>query len=350
MESAVKYAIEAIAEENDKQLDKLIKQDPRLINWRDESGLTLLHRAAQSGSYNCSQVLLHRGADPYSSLSNQAEWIPIHLAARDSQFAICRAYIDYKIKLSSPDAFGRNILHIAAMHGSLEFILQLLELDKQLSGINIDDPNLSIDSNGWGPIHYASWYGHDNVVELLVKHGINSILTDRDGYSPLHLAIESENLVSIKILLNDARPKLTPSGFSELLSECIRVSRPKNNNLVNFLKKWENLDSSMSDPFPLHAAVNNADLTALKKSLNEGICKINEKNAKGETSLHLAARLGLDHIVEFLLDNGADHSVTIRGTQIAPLELAVKNHHFKTARLLGLETTDSHSNLEEYCY
>ena len=55
-------------------------------------------------------------------------------------------------------------------------------------------------------------YGHDRIVLLLLKKGANSILTDKDGYSPLHLAVESQNLVSLKLLLADIRAKLTPSG------------------------------------------------------------------------------------------------------------------------------------------
>ena len=175
-------ALEFIRTGSDSKLDQLIKSDPRLINARDESGLTLLHRAAQLGSYNCSQVLLHRGSDPFCSIPNQSEWSPLHLAARDDQFPICRAYLDYNLKLNSPDGFGRNILHIGAMHGSLEFVSQLLDLDKQAAGIDLDEPNLAIDSTGWGPIHYAAWYGNSDILELLIRRGANSILTDKDGY------------------------------------------------------------------------------------------------------------------------------------------------------------------------
>ena len=61
-------------------------------------------------------------------------------------------------------------------------------------------------------LYKISRYGHDRIVELLLKKGANSILTDKDGYSPLHLAVESQNLVSLKLLLADIRAKLTPSG------------------------------------------------------------------------------------------------------------------------------------------
>ena len=99
-------ALHAIKNEQDRTLDNLIKEDPNLINWKDNTGLSLLHRAALFGSYNCSQVLLHRGADPYCSLQNHSEWTPMHLAARNSSFNIIKAYIDYNINLNAIDGLG----------------------------------------------------------------------------------------------------------------------------------------------------------------------------------------------------------------------------------------------------
>ena len=51
-----------------------------------------------------------------------------------------------------------------------------------------------------------------DIVSVLLKHEANSLLTDKDGYSALHLAIESENLAAIKSLLHDMKSKLTVSG------------------------------------------------------------------------------------------------------------------------------------------
>ena len=60
------------------------------------------------------------------------------------------------------------------------------------------------------------------------------------------------------------------------------------------------------------------------------MCKINERNTKGETPLHLAARLDLEQIVEFLLAEGADVHVTVRGTNLIALNLAVQYNKMKT--------------------
>ena len=60
------------------------------------------------------------------------------------------------------------------------------------------------------------------------------------------------------------------------------------------------------------------------------MCKINERNTNGETALHLAAKLDLEQIVEFLLAEGADVHVTVRGTNLNALNLAVQFNKLKT--------------------
>ena len=57
-------------------------------------------------------------------------------------------------------------------------------------------------------------------------------------------------------------------GWSEILSECVGVARGmKNESLVEFLKRWDVESKTGPDPFPLHLAVQNADLTEVKDCL-----------------------------------------------------------------------------------
>ena len=57
-------------------------------------------------------------------------------------------------------------------------------------------------------------------------------------------------------------------GWSEILSECVGVARGmKNDSLVEFLKRWDVESKTGPDPFPLHLAVQNADLTEVKDCL-----------------------------------------------------------------------------------
>ena len=123
------------------------------------------------------------------------------------------------------------------------------------------------------------------------------------------------------------------------------IVRNKDQSLVQFLKRYEDSISGAktpTDPFPLHQAVRNADLTEIKvlqpqfadsklfqRIINGGVCKINEKNSQGETSVHIAARLGLEGVIEYLINQGADLSITVRGTDKTALDIATKHHQYK---------------------
>ena len=61
MNPPIEKALKCINDDNDKLLDKLISNDSRLITYRDKQGMSLLHRAALNGTYNCIQVLIRRG-------------------------------------------------------------------------------------------------------------------------------------------------------------------------------------------------------------------------------------------------------------------------------------------------
>ena len=66
------------------------------------------------------------------------------------------------------------------------------------------------------------------------------------------------------MLCADIRPKLSRSGWSEILAECVAIVRPKSDEMVAFLRRYEDDKKTPADPFPLHQAVRNADLTDVK--------------------------------------------------------------------------------------
>ena len=73
-------------------------------------------------------------------------------------------------------------------------------------------------------------------------------------------------MVGIKLLCADIMPKLTKSGWAEIISECMAIVRSKDEAMVTFLKRYEADQKSKTptDPFPLHQATRNADLGEIK--------------------------------------------------------------------------------------
>ena len=89
-----------------------------------------------------------------------------------------------------------------------------------------------------------------------------------------------------------------------------------------------------NEAFPLHAAVASGNNEALKNLLTT--FGVNEKNAQGETCLHLTAKNGLVNTAKILLENGADLAILSRAKETA-LDVALKTKNDKVAHLLGAE-------------
>jgi hypothetical protein len=78
------------------------------------------------------------------------------------------------------DTFGRNVLHLSASCGDWLFVKWLLE--KCHSVIDTKD----IES-GWTALHRSIFYGQISCARVLISHGANINITDRDNCSPLDL-------------------------------------------------------------------------------------------------------------------------------------------------------------------
>ena len=97
-----------------------------------------------------------------------------------------------------------------------------------------------------------------------------------------------------------------------------------------------------NEAFPLHVAVASGNDEALKNLL--ATFGVNEKNAKGETCLHVTAKNGLVNTAKILLENGADLTILSRAKETA-LDVAIKTKNDKIAHLLGAETSHTKQEL-----
>lgn len=61
--------------------------------------------------------------------------------------------------------------------------------------------------------------------------------------------------------------------------------------------------------FPAHVAAYNGDLDHIKLLVEQGVININERDDKGSTMAHKAAGQGHLHVLQWLIENGADMRV-----------------------------------------
>ena len=87
--------------------------------------------------------------------------------------------------LSSKNKEGKNPLHSACEKGNIEAVKCLVDLDA------------NINAQGWGdtPLHIAARYRHDDIVSYLLDEGAVFTLKTSTGYTPLHEAAISGDLV-----------------------------------------------------------------------------------------------------------------------------------------------------------
>ena len=97
---------------------------------------------------------------------------------------------------------------------------QLYEASKggrvsEVSSLLKDNPGLNVnwtDSDGWTPLHDASFHRHVEVIKLLFAHpDININVKNKDGATPFSLACERGRVSVVRLMLKDPRVDVTLS-------------------------------------------------------------------------------------------------------------------------------------------
>jgi ankyrin repeat protein len=174
------------------------------------------------------------------------------------------------------------LAHAAAMHGDILQLTRLAKIDEKLLHYK--------DENGWRPFHEACRTGHQNVIDYLIHHYADINELTKMGDSPLRLAI---NHLSA------------------------------NHSVVAYLRSIGAKDISAlpsEDPYVAHKAAIVGDITQLARLAEEDADLIHKKDENGWRPLHEAVRTGQKHVIEFLVERGADvNELTHKGE--SPLHL-----------------------------
>ncbi|RYP71470.1 hypothetical protein DL769_004695 [Monosporascus sp. CRB-8-3] len=203
------------------------------VNPRDLLEWTPLHYACQCGRAPIVQVLLREGAE--LDAHGRDGMTPLLCAAMNGHLDVVRSLIEAGAALDVPDmsgntpllwaAFkghkgvveylwqdankklrdhtGRTALHLAAMAGRVEVVMQLVELgaDKEAK-----------ERSGWTPLHLAARNRHVDAVRLLIELGADKQAKDSNGRTPLDLAASSGYLNVERLLIELAADKEAKDG------------------------------------------------------------------------------------------------------------------------------------------
>uniref|UniRef100_A0A6Q2ZEA5 Oxysterol-binding protein n=1 Tax=Esox lucius TaxID=8010 RepID=A0A6Q2ZEA5_ESOLU len=203
--------------------------------------------------------------------------------------------------LSDPE---EQLLHYAKT-GSLSLIHCLLQLRiEQGLRINVNCKGKTKASAGWTPIHLASYFGHKDVVEELLKAGANVNLQDNMGDTPLHKAASTGRKEVVLLLLRyNASPTII-NGTAQ-----IPKAVTEDDEVITMLEAAERREERRQEEKLLEAA-REGDVFSLSHLLSKkNPPDIHCRDLQGNTPLHCAAYRGQKQCVAKLLKCGASVSI-----------------------------------------
>jgi hypothetical protein len=136
-------------------------------------------------------ALLDAGAEPYLPDGEDA-YSPVTWALDGNHPQTLRLLLERKIKPQLKDTCGQTILHLAARSSIDPTDLSLL----LNTGVDCD----AQDNFGCTPLHEACRSAHLQIVLLLLQHHANANIRDKEGRTPLDLAVNASRGEEIELL------------------------------------------------------------------------------------------------------------------------------------------------------
>ena len=192
--------------------------------------------------------------------------------------------------------FGATELHYASRNDKAR-------IARACIAFNDDDVNAPND-HGWTPLHLACHHGHVKMAKLLLKSGAQPSLCHKSGkgHIPISLAIQKENIDTVKLLLtyHEQDKERSLQNFGNAIRQAARVG---NIEIIKLL-------ASSLGPDLMHS-----------------------RSSRNNTVLHGASYFNNAEVIELLLELGADvESVGRKGA--TPLSNAAKHICPDSARAL----------------
>ena len=320
---------------------------------QDSSGATPLHEAVRYGNVGIARSLLNAGANP-NARDNLGK-TPIMLAIPEDKIVeTYQLLIDYRTDLSQKDMFGDTVLHTAAMMNLTSDVISILVSH----GADIDARN----KEGVTPLEIAVQKNNIELVHLLTQNGANIHTQDTNGNSPLSMAFASTNEMLEAVvnsrnctsqdsdgntplhiaLLRDA--PLSKVQYIISLTNDVNIRNRDGNSalfisvLKNRQKVGEMLLAKDADIFSTNTNNNSPLRLALKYggSVQSWLITsrtIKSKDGSGNSVLHYAAEWQYGDAITSLLAKGADISVKNANGETA-LFSAVKTNNPSIIKLI----------------
>jgi len=257
---------------------------------------------------------------------------PLHVAAITCQTDFCSFLIESKADPNAQDAVGMTALDYALEWDDVETFTLLLRSttakpdlsaiaragsDKCLQVLSDHYPAEKMreivlnDRKGEQPLHVAAAIGSPELVQKLLSYGADPNAENKNGKTPLVLAVASDSSRAVEVLMRDEKTDINKvdrqGGFP--LAVAIKASSPATVQAVLAAGKSRGLNLKQKNEQGLSVAHFIAsrscdDVKPLISILTKSGISFNEPDAKGRTPLHHAVLLGATAVADDLVSVG----------------------------------------------
>lgn len=337
-------------------ITKYLLENNAFTNVQDSSGATPLHEAVRYGHTKIAKLLLDAGAQ-VDAKDNLGKTPVLLIMPQEQRAELYSLLINYKANIRVKDMYGDTVLHTASMTNVPVFILEGLVK----AGAEVNERN----KDGVTPLALAIENKNAAHVKFYAEHGADINSKDTKGNTPLSMALSSQdssdktletilNKGNIYSLDSDGNTPLITAIITNAAQEKIQYvisltdqvnTRNSDGNTALYLSVLKNRRSIGEKLLAKNADIfstNNKNNSPLSQALkNPGIMEwlitsktIKDTDGSGNTALHYAAEWGKKDAIEALITKGADKEARNANGE-TPIFSACKNDNPDVVALLA---------------
>ncbi|MCJ1263555.1 hypothetical protein MMC22_003425 [Lobaria immixta] len=308
----------------DAMVEAILKREDIDVNIKDSEGYTVLSLAAAKGSYKIVKALLTKPQIDVNAVDVAGGRTALMLAAefaKTNEGEIIRALIEYGANPNLRDhQCGRTALTAAVEKGRIRAVKPLLEFNQT--------DLFCKDNDGRGLLHYASKFGHADIVRLLKQKNLDVNLQDHKGFSPLHEAASAENPATaqlVELLLDlGADPAISDNNGRTPYACALMYGH---SDVANVLKESSNIENTVEattvEGLPIWMLVKLGHIDLIQGAIATGKANLDEKEpGTGDGPLHIAISVGRVDILRVLLEEGKMDVNSTGHFECTPLHIA----------------------------
>ena len=307
-------------------------------NQQDENKVTLLMHASFNGKVDAVKLLLSIKADP--NVTEVDGLTALMLACQNNDIDVASVLVEAGASLDIQDNNGMTALMSASDEGNLKIVKLLVEAG---ANINVQD------NKGFTALIIAILQKQYLVAHYLIESNANLNIAVKLGKTALHAACTVRNAELVdKLLNNGADPNICDSNHcTPLLTASVSLSDTSFNPAIPPL-----LLAYGADPNKQDVAGRTALMAASRYNYEEGVEALLNAGADIHidsgycTALSIASFMGHLHIMNLLLEHGADPN-QYNNLMFSPLVLACLRRNIDVIKVLLASKADPNRVNEE---